>query len=66
MLHQKYTFFCMKVDKTQGSPGGIRNIEIRVVQIWYRFVPTFFSHKLKVMAPKIYFGTGHEDIGQKL
>ena len=28
MLHQKYTLFCMKEIKTQGSPGGIRNIEI--------------------------------------
>ena len=51
--------------KTQGSPGSIRNIEIRVVQILYHFVPTFFSHKLKVIAPKIDFGTGHEDISQK-
>ena len=28
--------------------------------------PNFFLCKLKVKAPKIDFGTGHEDIGQKL
>jgi len=45
----------MKVDKTQESPAGIRNIEIRVVQILYHFVPTLFSYKLKVLASKIGF-----------
>ena len=43
MMHQKYTLFCMKVDKTQGPLSGIRNIEIRLVQILYHFVPTFIS-----------------------
>jgi len=32
----------------------------------YHFVPTFFSLKLKFMAPKIGFGTGNQDRGQKL
>jgi len=32
----------MKGEKTQGSSGGIRNFEIRVVKIFYQFVPTFF------------------------
>jgi len=35
-------------------------------QILYHFVPTLFSLKLNVMASKIGFGTGHQDIGQKL
>jgi len=37
-----------------------------VVQIFYHFVPTFFSYKLKIMTPKIGFGKGHQEIGQKL
>ena len=50
MLQQKTTLFCMKVDK--GSPGGISNMEIRLVQMFYQFVPTFLSKKLEAMAPK--------------
>ena len=42
MLQQKNTLYRMKEDKTQGSSGDIRNIEIRVVKILYQFVPTFF------------------------
>ena len=30
------------------------------------FVPTFFSVNLKLWHQKIGFGTGHQDIGQKL
>jgi len=42
----------MKEDKTQGAHGDIRNIEIRVVQILYHFIKTYFPEKVKVMAPK--------------
>ena len=59
-------YFAWKYIKTQGSPGGIRNIEIRVVQILYHFVPTFFPKNLKLFHQKIDFGTGHQDIDQKL
>jgi len=37
--------FAWKGIKTQGSSGGIGNVEIRVVQLLYHFVPTFFSLK---------------------
>ena len=66
MLHQKSTLFCMKVDKNTRVTGGIGNIEIRVVQILYHFVPTLFYVNLKKWHQKIGFGTGHQYIGQKL
>jgi len=37
-----------------------------VLQILYHFVPTFFAKNLKLWHQKISFGTGHQDIGQKL
>ena len=58
--------FARKLIKTQGSPGGIQNIEIWVLQNLYHFVPTFFPVNLNLWHQKIVFGTGHQDIGQKL
>ena len=67
MLHQKYTMFCMKVEKST-----------RVTR-WYstllnlggtHFVPIcthfFFPKNLKLRHQKIDFGTGYQVIGQKL
>jgi len=48
------------------KPGGIWNIEILVVQISYYFVSIFFPENLKFWHQKKGFGTGHQDIGQKL
>ena len=66
MPQQKILGFAWKGIKTQGSSGGIRNVEIWVVQILYHFVPTFFPKNLKLFHQKIDFGTGHQDIDQKL
>ena len=64
--NKKTLGYAWKGIKTQGSSGGIRNVEIRVVQLLYHFVPTFFPKNFKLWHQKICFGTGHQDIGQKL
>ena len=66
MLQQKTTFFAWEYIKTQGPPDGIWNMEIRVVQKLCQFIPTFFLKIFKLWHQKIGFGTGHQDIGQKL
>ena len=43
--NKKILGFAWKGIKTQGTSGGIRNVEIRVVQLLYHFEPTFKNGK---------------------
>ena len=52
--NKKILGFAWKGIKTQGTSGGIHS------------VPTFFPKNFKLWHQKIFFGSGHQDIGQKL
>ena len=66
-MQQKNTLFWMKLGKTEGSPGGIRNVEIWAVENFVLLCTNFFFLKnFKLWHQKIDSGTGHHDIGQKL